>query len=160
MLVSLYSLRNNHFNPFTNKALIHVHLDYSYLTSMLNHKSLSVTPIEEFLDWIAKVEKSFKKMEIPENKQVLLVAKSPKWGPFAWWLGVKMSRAYEHKNPVWSWPKIKKLLRARFLPPNYEHDQEMFRQCKKCQKDQKVVNQYVNKFNRQSSCYDILVSKL
>jgi len=45
---------------------------------MLNHKSLSVTPIEEFLDWIAKVEKSFKKMEIPENKQVLLVAKSPK----------------------------------------------------------------------------------
>ena len=55
---------------------------------------------------------------------------------------------------------MKKLLLARFLPPNYGHDKVMFRHYQKRQKDRKVVDQYVEKFNRQSSCDNILVSKL
>ncbi|XP_059459967.1 uncharacterized protein LOC132189308 [Corylus avellana] len=72
--------------------------------------------IEDYLDWIMEVERFFAYMCIPEEKKVKLVAYKLKGGASAWWEWLKLSRSREGKRPVTSWPKMKRLLNARFLP--------------------------------------------
>ncbi|KAG7961926.1 hypothetical protein I3843_09G040300 [Carya illinoinensis] len=57
--------------------------------------------VESFLDWLLELENFFDYMQIPEAQQVKLVA-------------------HQGKQPVHVWPKMKRLMRAQFLPPNYE----------------------------------------
>jgi hypothetical protein len=73
---------------------------------------------EDYLDWIMEVERFFEYMCILEEKKVKLVAYKLKGGASVWWEWLKLSRSREGKRPVTSWPKMKWLLNARFLPPN------------------------------------------
>jgi hypothetical protein len=84
--------------------------------------------IEGFLDWLAVVERFFDYMEIPEDKKVKLVAYRLMGGASAWWEQLQLTRIRQRKGMVQTWAKMRRLLRARYLSPDYEH-QIMNRPC-------------------------------
>lgn len=88
-------------------------------------------------------------MDIPEDKQVKLVAYKLKGGASAWWEQLHVSRTRKGKAPIHCWLKIKRLLRNRFLSPDY--DQVLFQQNLNCRQGNRTVNQYVTKFFRLAS---------
>ena len=86
--------------------------------------------IAEFWDWITEVECFFDYMKIQEEKQVKLVAYKLKGGATAWWDQVQTTRTRQDKEPVRSLVKMKKLLKARILGPDYE--QILYQQYQTC----------------------------
>ena len=65
-------------------------------------------------------------MEIPEDKKVKLVAYEFIRGASTWWEQTWSNRARQGKAAVRSWLKMKRMLRAKFLPSDYE--QTVFQQ--------------------------------
>ena len=55
-----------------------------------------------------------------EHKKVHLVALKLKGGAYAWWDQIVVNRQKQGIQPIHSWEKMKKLMKRRFLPPNYE----------------------------------------
>ena len=86
--------------------------------------------IEEFLDWPAEVERFFDYTKIPKEKQAKLVAYKLKGVASAWWEQVQQTRNRSAKSPVRTWVKMKKLLKNRFLPPDFE--QVLYQQFQSC----------------------------
>ncbi|CAM8953952.1 unnamed protein product [Rhodiola kirilowii] len=105
--------------------------------------------IEDFLDWIAEVEKYFSLLEIPEHTQVKYVAYKLKRGASAWWEQLQHIRQRQGKQPVRSWRKMKQLLCARFLPPDYQ--QTLYQRYHNCRQESKSVQEYNEEFHRLSS---------
>jgi hypothetical protein len=76
--------------------------------------------IEDFLHWMTEVERFFKYMSILEERKVKLVAYKFREGASTWWKRLQLSQSREGKRPTTSWFKMKRLLNARFLPPDFE----------------------------------------
>ncbi|KAG2672808.1 hypothetical protein I3760_13G059700, partial [Carya illinoinensis] len=76
--------------------------------------------VDSFLDWMLEVENVFDYMQILEAQQVKLVAYKLRGGTSAWWEQMQNNRRRQGKQPVCICPKIKRLMRARFPPPDYE----------------------------------------
>jgi hypothetical protein len=76
--------------------------------------------VENFLDWILEVENFFDYMQTPEAQQVKLVAYKLRGGASTWWEQTQCNRRMQGKQSVRTWLKMKKLMKARFLPPDYE----------------------------------------
>lgn len=105
--------------------------------------------IEGFLDCVAEVERFFEYAEIPKAKQVKLVAYLLKGGVSSRWEQVQTQRGRLGKQSVRLWPKMKRMLTAIFLPPDYE--QFLFHQYQTLTQGQKSVNEYTADFLRLSS---------
>ena len=105
--------------------------------------------IEGFLDWLAVVERFFDYMEIPEDKKVKLVAYRLMGGASAWWEQLQLTRMRHRKGMVQTWANMRRLLRARYLLPNYE--QVLFQQYQDCIQGNRTVQTYVEEFHRLSS---------
>uniref|UniRef100_A0A5B7BER3 RNA-directed DNA polymerase n=1 Tax=Davidia involucrata TaxID=16924 RepID=A0A5B7BER3_DAVIN len=105
--------------------------------------------IESFLDWISEVETFFDCMEISDDKQVKLVAYKLKGGASAWWDQVQQNRRRQGKQPVRTWQKMRRLLRERFLPVDYE--QVLYQQYQNCRQGGRSVSEYSQEFNTLSS---------
>ena len=56
--------------------------------------------IEEYLDWVSKVEKFFNYMGTADDKQVCLVAYKLKGGSSAWWDRVRLNRTHKQKLSI------------------------------------------------------------
>ena len=80
-------------------------------------------------------------MEIPEEKQVKIVAYKLRGGASVWWDQIQFSRRREGKQVVRTWNKMKQLLRKMYLPPDYQ-------QYMDCNQRYKTVTEYVNEFYR------------
>lgn len=93
--------------------------------------------IEDFLDWLKTVETFFKYMEVPVDKQVKLVAYKLKGGASAWWDQLLTNRHREGKRPIRYWHRMRQLLKARFLPLDYQ--QRLFRLYHQCQQREWTV---------------------
>ncbi|GKC67890.1 hypothetical protein Tco_1100488 [Tanacetum coccineum] len=76
--------------------------------------------IEDFVDWLAEVDRFFKYMEIPEDQRVRLVACRLKGCASAWWERLQVKRYRKGKQPIRTWYRMKQLLQKDFLPPDYE----------------------------------------
>ena len=105
--------------------------------------------IEAFLDWIKSTENFFNYMDTPERKKVHLVALKLRAGASAWWDQLEINRQRCGKQPIRSWEKMKKLLKARFLPPNYE--QTLYNQYQNCRQGVRSVADYIEEFHRLSA---------
>jgi len=112
--------------------------------------------IEGFLDWLAVVERFFDYMEIPEDKKVKLVAYRLMGGASAWWEQLQLTRMRQRKGMVQTWSKMRRLLRYRYLPPDYE--QILFQQYQDCRQGSRTVQTYVEEFHRLSSRNNLLES--
>ena len=77
--------------------------------------------IETFLDWIKNTKKKPNYMGTTEHKKVHLVTLKLKGGTSALWDQVVVNRQKQGKHSTRSGKKMKKLMKQRFLPPNYEH---------------------------------------
>lgn len=76
--------------------------------------------LEAFLDWIYEVEKFFDIMDIPEDRQVKIVAYKLRGGASAWWENVQDTRSRQGRRPITVWTRMKELMRGRFLQPDFE----------------------------------------
>ena len=97
--------------------------------------------IESFLDWIKNTENFFNYMDTPDRKKVHLVALKLRGGASAWWDQLEMNRQKYGKPLIHSWEKMKKLLKACFLPPNCE--QTLYNQYQNCRQGSRTVAEYI-----------------
>ncbi|KAA0054966.1 transposon Ty3-I Gag-Pol polyprotein isoform X1 [Cucumis melo var. makuwa] len=102
--------------------------------------------IENFLDWLKNTENFFAYMGTTKNKKVHLVALKLKGGASAWWDQITVNRQKQGKHPIRSWEKMKKLMKQRFVPPNYE--QTLYTQYQNCRQGMRKTAEYIEEFHR------------
>ena len=93
--------------------------------------------VEEFLDWQIDVDRFFDVMEVPESKQVKMIAIRLKSTTAVWWDKLVYQRQHQRKGPVRTWRRMKQLMVERFLPANYE--QILYRMYIECAQGRRSV---------------------
>ncbi|XP_020700689.2 uncharacterized protein LOC110112721 [Dendrobium catenatum] len=105
--------------------------------------------IEDYLDWEKAVENFFDYMDIEPDRQVKYVACRLRGGASAWWDQISQIRLREGRTRVRSWNRMKQLLRAQFLPTDFE--QIMYIWYQHCVQGSRSVSEYTEEFNRLSA---------
>ncbi|KAK0584578.1 hypothetical protein LWI29_015447 [Acer saccharum] len=128
----------NNFDHFhSNQSAIHkLKMDLPSFDGYLH--------IEDFLDWLDKVEDYFDCMSITDDIKVKLVSYRLKGGANAWWKQAQNNRVLEGKRPITSWSRMKQLLRTRFLPANFA--QTLYLQYLNCKQGTRSVKEYTEDF--------------
>lgn len=101
------------------------------------------------MDWLTSVGTFFEYMNIPEEKWVKLVAYKFKGGASTWWEQLIGNKRREGKPQVQSWPKMRKLLRSRFLHSDYSRI--LFQKCHQCTQSNRSVYSNTEEFCRLST---------
>ncbi|GJW19523.1 reverse transcriptase domain-containing protein [Tanacetum coccineum] len=92
-------------------------------------------------------QRIFDLRDIPEKLKVKLVAIKLRKSASLWWEHMKNQRVREGKSKVETWDKMKKLLRAKFLPIN--HRQEAFLEYHNfSQRTSSSVEDFIAEFDR------------
>lgn len=99
---------------------------------------------EEFLDWLFAIEEILEFKEVPENKRVPLVATRFRGRAAAWWQQSKVTRSRQGKKKIDSWDKMKKHMRASFLPHNYTRT--LYQNLQNLRQGAKTVEEYTTEF--------------
>ncbi|GKB80007.1 reverse transcriptase domain-containing protein [Tanacetum coccineum] len=79
---------------------------------------------DDFIDWLSTVERVFDVRDILDKLKVKLAAIKLRQHASLWWDHVNKRRRIKGKSKVETWEKMKKLMKAKFLPEN--HRQEAF----------------------------------
>ncbi|OMO69839.1 reverse transcriptase [Corchorus capsularis] len=77
---------------------------------------------DDFLEWLHTVERIFQYQDVPENKQVKLVAIKFRKHASLWWENLRMQRERKGKEKVRTWDKMVRELKKKFLPEDYKQD--------------------------------------
>ncbi|GKC62581.1 reverse transcriptase domain-containing protein, partial [Tanacetum coccineum] len=80
--------------------------------------------LNNFIDWLSTVERVFDVWDIPDKLKVKLIAIKLSQNASLWLDHVTKRQRIEGKSKVETWEKIKKLMKAKFLPEN--HRQKAF----------------------------------
>ena len=99
---------------------------------------------EKFIDWLVAVEEVFEFKEVPENKKVSLIATRLRGRASAWWQQLKLTRMRVGKSKVTTWGKMKKCMRANFIPHNYQR--LMYQRLQNLRQGSKSVEDYTTEF--------------
>ena len=75
---------------------------------------------KELIDWLCTAEEVMEFKGVPEEMKVPLIATRLQGRATTWWQQFKMTRSRLGKSKVTIWEKMKKHLRATFLPNNYQ----------------------------------------
>ncbi|PNX69899.1 hypothetical protein L195_g056971, partial [Trifolium pratense] len=148
---------NNHNNPTTDDSSSEDeevvseeggecgnHHDYHVKADIpLFHGTMGV---EEFMDWQIDVDRFFDVMDVPENKQVKMVAIRLKSTAAVWWDRLVVQRKRRKKRPILTWRKMKRLMLERFLPEDYE--QILYKMYIECVQGKRSVIEYTAEFLR------------
>ncbi|XP_022138328.1 uncharacterized protein LOC111009540 isoform X2 [Momordica charantia] len=102
--------------------------------------------VETFLDRVKNVENFFDYTNTPEDKKVKLVAFKIQSGASAWWDQLEINCRRLGKQPIRSWPRMLRLMRERFLPPNFE--QLLYQPYQRCRQGFKTIADYTEAFHR------------
>ncbi|KAI0512356.1 hypothetical protein KFK09_012995 [Dendrobium nobile] len=129
------------FTPHFSQGEFKAKLDIPYFDGRMH--------IEDYLDWEKAVENFFEYMEVPPDKQVRYVAYRLKGGASAWWAQLLQMRLREGKGTVRGWNRMRQLLRAQFLPTNYE--QILYMRYQHCSQGGRSVSDYTEEFHRLSA---------
>ncbi|GJW45517.1 reverse transcriptase domain-containing protein [Tanacetum coccineum] len=97
-----------------------------------------------FIDWLVAVEEVFEFKEVYENKRVSLIATKLRGRASAWWQQLKLTRERVGKPRVTSWRKMKKCMRANFIPHNYQR--LMYQRLQNLKQGSKSVEDYTTEF--------------
>ncbi|XP_039145554.1 uncharacterized protein LOC120282772 [Dioscorea cayenensis subsp. rotundata] len=99
---------------------------------------------EEFLDWLMIVEEIFEFKGVPEDKRVPLVATRLRNIATALWQQLKLTQNLLRKPKICTWEKMKKYLRAQFLPYNFQR--LMYQRLQNLKQGTKSVDDYTMEF--------------
>nr|GEW44712.1 hypothetical protein [Tanacetum cinerariifolium] len=108
---------------------------------------------EGFIDWLAVVEEVFEFKEVHDNKRVLLIATKLCRRASAWWQRMKLTKERVWKSKIMSWQKIKKCMRADFIPHNYQR--LMYQRLQNLKQGSKSVKDYTTEFYELTARNDI-----
>lgn len=100
--------------------------------------------IEDFIDWLSKIECFFNFMEIPPNKMVKLASYKLKSGAAVWWDQLRRLRSKSGREPMRTWVRMKKSMMDRLLPPDYE--QYLYQLYHDCMQGTKTIHEYTIEF--------------
>nr|GEV19977.1 reverse transcriptase domain-containing protein [Tanacetum cinerariifolium] len=101
---------------------------------------------DDFIDWLSTVERVFDVRDIPKKLKVKLVAIKLRQHASLWWDHLTKRRRIEGKSKVETWEKIKKLMKAKFLPEN--HRQEAFLDYHNLSQQNMIVEEVINEFDK------------
>ncbi|GKE11219.1 reverse transcriptase domain-containing protein, partial [Tanacetum coccineum] len=96
--------------------------------------------------WLSTVERVFDVRDIPDKLKVKLVAIKLRQHASLWWDHVNKRRRIEGKSKVETWEKMKKLMKAKFLPEN--HRQEAFLDYHNLSQQNMTVEEVINEFDK------------
>ncbi|GJW74936.1 putative nucleotidyltransferase, ribonuclease H [Tanacetum coccineum] len=99
---------------------------------------------EGFIDWLVAVKEVFEFKEVPKNKRVSLIATKLRDRASTWWQQLKLTRDTVGKPRIMSWQKMKKCMRANFIPHNYQR--QMYQRLQNLKQGSKSVKDYTTKF--------------
>ncbi|GKA94506.1 putative nucleotidyltransferase, ribonuclease H [Tanacetum coccineum] len=100
--------------------------------------------LEGFIDWVVMVEEVFEFKEVPKNKSVLLITTKLHGRASTWWQQLKLTRERVGKPRITSWQKMKKCMRANFIPHNYQR--QMYQRLQNLKQGSKSVEDYTTEF--------------
>nr|GEW01279.1 hypothetical protein [Tanacetum cinerariifolium] len=86
----------------------------------------------------------FEFKEVPENKRVSLIATKLRGRASAWWQQMKLTNERVGKSKIMSWQKMKKCMRANFIPHNYQR--LMYQRLQNLKQGSKSVEDYTTEF--------------
>ncbi|GKF14222.1 hypothetical protein Tco_0055684, partial [Tanacetum coccineum] len=117
--------RDHHYHPRHNDRV--VDHDDRYRDDPIRNMGLKIEILEftgkvhldDFINWLSTVERVFDKRDIPDKLKVKLVAIKLRQHTLLWWDHVTKRRRIEGKLKVETWEKMKKLMKAKFLPENH-----------------------------------------
>ncbi|KAJ0550590.1 putative nucleotidyltransferase, Ribonuclease H [Helianthus annuus] len=101
---------------------------------------------DDFIEWIHTVERVFDLRDIPDHLKVKLVAIKLRKHASLWWEHVRKKRIQEGKRKVDTWEKMKKLLKAKFLPAN--HRQDSYLDYHNCKQGTLSVEEFIMEFEK------------
>jgi len=94
--------------------------NHDYRVILIFHYFIERQGMEEFIDWQIDVDRFFDVMNVPETKQVKMVAIRLKSSIVAvWWDKLVVQRQTQRKAPIQTWQKMKQLMLEWFLPEDY-----------------------------------------
>ncbi|GKD26619.1 reverse transcriptase domain-containing protein [Tanacetum coccineum] len=99
-----------------------------------------------FIDWLRTVERVFDVRDVPDKLKVKLVAIKLRQHALLWWDHVNKRRRIEGKSKVETWEKMKKLIKAKFLPEN--HRPEAFLDYHNLCQQNMTVEEVINEFDK------------
>ncbi|KAJ9542127.1 hypothetical protein OSB04_028633 [Centaurea solstitialis] len=107
---------------------------------------------EGFIDWLATVEEV-----VPEDKRVALIATRLRGRASAWWQQLKQTRSRLGKSKIVTWEKMKKNLRANFLPHNFQR--VMYQRLQNLKQGARSVDDYTTELFKLIARNDIQESE-
>nr|GEZ72250.1 reverse transcriptase domain-containing protein [Tanacetum cinerariifolium] len=100
------------------------------------------------------IERVFDVRDIPDKLKVKIVAIKLQQHALLWWDHVYKRRRIEGKSKVETWEKMKKLMKAKFLPEN--HRQEAFLDYHNLSQQNMTVEEVINEFDKLRIRYDVV----